>query len=446
MGIDGYICIAVFALVILGISLNLLHMALVALLGVSALMVTGIITTEVRSAGILAVYSINSLFIASMVIIRCLEPTNIFPVLAQRLFRLARGDGRLLLFLLFAVVAPLCAVFPNATVVLLFLPLCAEVARLFAMPLMPVIILLVFIANGAGLLTLIGGVPSYIVGTALKMDFLTYLREATPGAMTAMGALFLSSPFLFPTIWNARRNEAANQQSTLQKTCIQNPTALSMLAIIFTAAVLLFLTGEYLPVPISPVFTAIVAGTLALIVVHVTGLADFGRVIRSIDWETILFFDCVFMIVAAMEASDVFTATGHFLAGILGSNALVTAIWIIFSLGALSSVMPNIPLAAVMLPTLVNYLLDTGFLNAAQAAAGVTAMPDESKFIILSMLFGVTLGGNATMLGAIPNIIAVSAAREAGERITFGAFARFGVPATLIQLGAYALYILFYLR
>ena len=124
MGIDGYICIAVFALVVLGISLNILHMALVALLGVSALMVTGIITTEVRSAGILAVYSINSLFIASMVIIRCLEPTNIFPVLAQRLFRLSRGDGRLLLVLLFAVVAPLCAVFPNATVVCSFC-LCA---------------------------------------------------------------------------------------------------------------------------------------------------------------------------------------------------------------------------------------------------------------------------------------------------------------------------------
>ena len=73
-------------------------------------------------------------------------------------------------------------------------------------------------------------------------------------------------------------------------------------------------------------------------------------------------------------------------------------------------------------------------------------MPGESKFIILSMLFGVTLGGNATMVGAIPNIIAVSAAREAGERITFGAFARVGVPATLIQLSACALYILFCLR
>jgi len=88
MGIDAIICLVVFAGLVICITANVLHMALVALIGVSILMVTGIMTPEVSSAGILAVHPINSLFIGSMVLIRCLEPTRIFPVLAAGLFRL----------------------------------------------------------------------------------------------------------------------------------------------------------------------------------------------------------------------------------------------------------------------------------------------------------------------------------------------------------------------
>ncbi|WP_281168267.1 hypothetical protein [Desulfomicrobium escambiense] len=42
---------------------------------------------------------------------------------------------------------------------------------------------------------------------------------------------------------------------------------------------------------------------------------------------------------------------------------------------------------------------------------------------MLAMLFVVTPGGNTTMIGAAPNIIAVTAARKAGEAVTFGSFA-----------------------
>ena len=94
--------------------------------------------------------------------------------------------------------------------------------------------------------------------------------------------------------------------------------------------------------------------------------------------------------------------------------------------------MPNIPLAAVMVPTLTAYLADAGILASANLAAGGAGVPAEAKGVMLAMLFGVTLGGNATMIGAVPNIIAVTAARKAGESVTFGSFARLGAPVALI--------------
>lgn len=442
MSSDALACVVVFAAVILCITTNVLHMTLAALLGVSVLMVTGIMTQEVRNAGILAVYPINSLFIGSMVLIRCLEPTNVFPFLAERLFRLSCGDGRRLLLLIFLVVTPLCALFPNATVVLLVTPLCIEVSRLFRIQALPLILLLVFIANSSGLLTLVGGVPSYIVGDALKMDYLTYLRVATPGGLAVLASLAVFSPLLFPAVWKARRALPPSRDGKSDRHhAIHNPTALAVLTLILVAAVMLFLCGSYLPSPISPVYTAIVAGTLALVAAQLLGLAHFGQIIRTIDWETILFFDCVFMIVAAMEATGVFTAVGQALSGLLGQHALLTSLWLLGSLGLVSSVMPNIPLAAAMVPTLMAYMTHMGFLTQAQITSAAT-MTGEPRTILLALLFGVTLGGNATMIGAVPNIIAITAARKAGESVSFGSFARIGVPVTLIQIGTYALYLL----
>jgi Na+/H+ antiporter NhaD/arsenite permease-like protein len=216
---------------------------------------------------------------------------------------------------------------------------------------------------------------------------------------------------------------------------------LALLVLILLVAILSFLFGQQLPTPVSPVATAVVAGTLALVVAQLTGLAHFGQIIRSIDWETILFFDCVFMIAAAMEASGVFTTVGQALSGVLGNDVLFTVIWLLFTMGAISSVMPNIPLAAVMVPTLTAYLADVGILASADLTAGGEGVPPEAKAIMLAMLFGVTLGGNASMIGAVPNIIAVTAARKAGESVSFASFARVGVPVAIVQLVAVAIWI-----
>jgi Na+/H+ antiporter NhaD/arsenite permease-like protein len=440
MGIDAFICLAVFSGLVICITANAIHMTLAALVGVSILMLTGVITPEVSKAGILAVHPINSLFVGSMVLIRCLETTHVFPALAEILFRLSAGNGRRVLLLLFGIVTPLCALFPNATVVLLLTPLCIELSHLFHIPAVPLICLLIFLANTAGLLTLVGGVPSFIVGSAMGMDYLSYLREAAPGALIAIAALLICAPILFPTFWRAGRKTPRVQNPSARKVRIEHPKALSLLLLILLAAILSFLFGQQLPKPIPPVATAVVAGTLALVVAQLTGLANFGQIIRSIDWETILFFDCVFLIAAAMEAAGVFTSIGHSLSGILGANARFTALWVLFTLGALSSVMPNIPLAAVMVPTLTAYLADAGFTSLELAAGGAAVAP-EARAVMLAMLFGVTLGGNATIIGAVPNIIAVTAARKAGESVSFGSFARLGAPVAFIQLTAVAVWI-----
>jgi Na+/H+ antiporter NhaD/arsenite permease-like protein len=57
------------------------------------------------------------------------------------------------------------------------------------------------------------------------------------------------------------------------------------------------------------------------------------------------------------------------------------------------------------------------------------------------MMFGATLGGNATLVGASANIVAVGICAKEGDRVTFMRFVRYGLPITLVQLTIGALYV-----
>jgi len=58
------------------------------------------------------------------------------------------------------------------------------------------------------------------------------------------------------------------------------------------------------------------------------------------------------------------------------------------------------------------------------------------------MMFGATLGGNATLIGASANVVSAGICAAHGKRVTFATFMRYGVPLTLAQLTVSALCVL----
>jgi hypothetical protein len=78
---------------------------------------------------------------------------GIFDYLSAQVLRLVRGDGCLLLVSIVVLTAPICAILPNATVLILFAPLLIRVCRTMGIDFAPPIMLLVFVANASGLLT-----------------------------------------------------------------------------------------------------------------------------------------------------------------------------------------------------------------------------------------------------------------------------------------------------
>lgn len=60
------------------------------------------------------------------------------------------------------------------------------------------------------------------------------------------------------------------------------------------------------------------------------------------------------------------------------------------------------------------------------------------------MMYGATLGGNGTLVGASSNIVAAGIAEQHGGKMTFGTFLKYGIPVMIVQLMTAAVYIVIF--
>ena len=108
----------------------------------------------------------------------------------------------------------------------------------------------------------------------------------------------------------------------------------------------------------------------------------------------------------------------------------------------LSSVVPNIPLVVAMVPLLKEYLVTTGFVGAEILTPGSTMpLPPEVLPLFYAMMYGATLGGNGTLVGASANIVAAGISEQHGKPISFGQFLYYGLPTMGLQLIVLAAYV-----
>jgi Na+/H+ antiporter NhaD/arsenite permease-like protein len=106
-----------------------------------------------------------------------------------------------------ALVAPVCALLPNATAVILVAPVIIGVCKALKVDFVGPLIITAIVSNAAGMLTLAGAPATFLVGSAIGLSFIGYLRMVSLSGLLAVVPLlpFLLPTFLLPTFW-ARRS------------------------------------------------------------------------------------------------------------------------------------------------------------------------------------------------------------------------------------------------
>lgn len=417
-----------------------LHLTIAALLGALILVFTHVMTLPEAIGYISQSHGTLGLFFGVMVLVRAFEPTKVFDYLATQIVILAKGKGNRLLLGIVAITTPICAFLPNATTVMLLAPLIPPMAAEVGVDFVPLLILMVFVANSAGLLTIVGDPATFIVGDAVNISFTDYLLRLSLGGAIAIVTVVATLPFLFPKIWYKKLDNLDN----LPHPKINHPRVLLVGALIIAFVLIFFVIGEALPTPISPATVALFGATLALLLAHHSHIDSLNNILRDVDWSTLIFFMSIFVLIGGLEKTGVVNGLSGVLATILGTNIAFGSIAILFFVGLISSVVPNIPLVVAMVPLLKQYLVNVGLVGSEVLSPTFQGQfPTEVLPLFYAMMFGATLGGNGTLVGASSNIVAAGISEQHGRRISFQTFLKYGIPVMLLQLIVSAIYVIF---
>jgi Na+/H+ antiporter NhaD/arsenite permease-like protein len=436
---QAIVALTTFAGVIVLIMTEWLHLTIAAMTGALLLIFLNILTLDQAIDYIGKSHATLALFFGVMVMVRAFEPTKIFDYLATQIVLLAKGQGKRLLLGIVAITTPICAVLPNATTVMLLAPLIPPMAQELNVNFVPLLILMVFVANSAGLLTLVGDPATFIIGDAINISFVDYLWRLSLGGAIAILTVIILLPILFSRIWRKKLDDL-NQ---LPHPKINHPRMLALGGVIVVLVLVFFVIGEMLPVPISPATVALLGAALCLMLTHHSKIDSVHNILRDVDWSTLIFFMSTFVLIGGLEKTGVINGASNVLAFLLGQNIAIGSIALLFFVGLLSSVVPNIPLVVAMVPLLKQYVVNVGLADPEVLNSSFTSqLPVEILPLFYAMMYGATLGGNGTLVGASSNIVAAGIAEQHGKRMPFRMFLSYGIPVTFLQLMTAALYVI----
>ncbi len=302
--------------------------------------------------------------------------------------------------LLAAVVATtgvLSALFVNDTICLVFTPLVLEIAAARGQRPLPYLLAVATASNIGSVATMTGNPQNMLIGS---LSGITFRHFAATLAPLAAAGLAMDAALIWVLF---RRDFQATPRDVRPLPPVRTHRALLAKTLIVTAAVLTGFLAGY------DVAIVAIAGAAALLV---TRRVAPRKIYAAIDWDLLMLFVGLFVVVGAVERAGIDRTFFEWLRPL----GIRTIAGLAATATVLSNAISNVP--AVMLFTRV-----------------IPRLPDPAR-AWLTLAMASTLAGNLTILGSIANLIVVEGARKRGVRVTFGEYARVGVPLTLATLAA----------
>ena len=326
-------------------------------------------------------------FVAGMMImVEGMARVGFFRWLCMRLAKMVKYKV-VPLFVTFMVLSGILAMFIDSITVILFLAaVTIELSQLLKFNPVPMILAEVFCANLGGSATMCGDPPNIIIGTSLGYSFTDFLTNT--GLIAGISLVVVVLYFYLVFHKELRASEAAaagsNQNYPDPSEAITDKKGFIISTVIFLCAVALLVTHAQTGLTVSCI------GVFITIVTLIAAGRDALKLIKQIDYKTLLFFIGLFMVVGGLEQTGILKVMANFIGDISNGN-LMLMIAIILWISAIAS-----------------------------------------AFVALAM--GTDIGGSATPIGASANVVGIATAAKSGHMIKWGKYCKVMAPATIIVI------------
>lgn len=379
-----------------------------ALTGALLMVLLGVLTTQQAIASI--DFNTIVLLLGMMLLIAALQRAGFFTLIAAQSIALATSPRQLLVLVVIATSLG-SAFLVNDVVVLLFTPVVIRACQMLKINPIPYLIAEAMASNIGSVATIVGNPQNMLIGVSSGISFSRFMLYLLPVALISM-LLLIAIIILFyrRQMKEPFTPEPINRQTLMIFTGQHLPAAQKrmltwILPILFLTILGFFfnhITGLSIPM------IAIMGGLAAVLF---SGVKP-SRLVQGVDWSLLLFFAGLFIVIGGAQHAgilDIFTR--HFrlnsdASGILSMHLLSTLV---------SQVVSNVPLTMLVIPL-------------------IRDIPGDVLWI--SLASGSTLGGNATIIGAVANIIVVEQAYRQGVKVGWWEFTRVGLIVTALTVAA----------
>ena len=336
------------------------------------------------------------------------------------------------LFIAFMVMSSLLAMFIDSITVIMFLAaVTVELARLLRFDPIPMIISEIFCANLGGSATMCGDPPNIIIGTTLRYGFSDFIMNTGPIALVSL----IASLALFYAGYHTRllrkmKSHKIHSDKEIvypePEEAIKSKKYFAASCVIFLIAVVLLVSHEYTHLTVATI------GTFIGLVSYIASGKKRKELAKRIDFNTVLFFIGLFMVVGGLENAGVLKLIANGIAALSSGHALITVVLVLAISAFASAFVDNIPFAATMIPIIKTLSQVEGL---------------QLSTLAWALSIGTDIGGSATPIGASANVVGISVAARHGYIITWKKYCKAAVPATLmvITIAAIIIYLRYFL-
>jgi len=406
----------IFVVCLVLIFTDKMNRAIAAMGGAVLMVVVGLIFNFYDEAQAAATLDLNTLglLLGMMLLVGLLEPTGFFQFLAVWVARLSKGKPVRLLILLGGVTSVVSMFLDNVTTVVLIAPVTILICEILDINSQPYLISEALLSDTAGVSTLVGDPPNVLIASAAGFSFLDFITHSLPlviivwlVALLMIRVLYRRELSVIPE--NAEAVLEFNPSEALK----DRRTAIKVLGVI-DAAVLLFLFEEFLH--IRPSLIALGCAASGMVVVQ----PDVKALLKKIDWDVLLFFGALFIMVGGMEHAGVLHALSTLITKIDGLPPVVLGLILLWIVAIGSAFIDNIPITIALIPV----VLELG-------ASGINPNP-----LWWALAFGAGFGGNGTIIGSTANVVVASLSERTRHPISPAIWNKRGLPVMLATCAA----------
>lgn len=407
------ISLIVFIGVYVFIIFNIIPRTIIALAGVVMLILFGVLAPQDMVTYVN--WEALGLIFGMFVLVRTLNESGFFDFLSVIALKIAKGIPILMLFY-FAILSGFLAMFMDSITVLLFMSaLSLEVSKKLKVSPLPFVLSQITAANIGGSATLMGDPPNVILGTGLNISLAQFIKHLAPISVfilllnTLYFVLYYKKTFLSAKPMEKSYLNNLNPQEKVKDFSLMVSTLIS-----FLITIVLIFIHRNIGLPIGLV--GLIGASLALIL---SG-RKMEHVWESIDWEVLIFFSTLFVIIGGLVKMNIFNDLSNFLVKVTSGNIGFSKSVFLWLSAILSGFVDNVPFAAAMVPLLKNF----------------TSITTNITLVSLGLLvsFGTDVGGNFTPIGASANVVGIATLSRAGVEVSWKDYLKVVVPITFLDI------------